>query len=232
VSHVRIAVLSDDRLFCEGLSRIIGAEGAFIAVGCEEGAGPRPALRGSRPHVLLVDSRMPGALGLCAARKREGGPPVILLAAPDDEEWALESLAAGARGILGKSARVEDLVKALHVVIEGQIWTRRHVLAKWIDRLAGGPPPEPSPAGRAGESLLERSLSRREREVFRHAATGLGNKELADRLSISQATVKVHLTHIFQKLGVHGRAELAAAYHGLSAPKAPTSPGTVVRLKA
>ena len=56
----------------------------------------------------------------------------------------------------------------------------------------------------------------REREVFRHAATGLSNKEMADRLDISRATVKAHLTQIFQKLGVSGRAQLAAVYHGLA----------------
>src|SRR6266496_3024934 len=151
MAPVRIAVLSDDRLFCEGLLRIIGAEASFTTVGCEERPGPRPALRGARPHLLLVDSRMPGALDLCAARKREGGPPVIFVAAPDDEGWALESLAAGARGILTKSARAENLVKALRVVHEGQIWARRQVLARWIERLAGEHPPDPSPARRAGE---------------------------------------------------------------------------------
>ena len=56
------------------------------------------------------------------------------------------------------------------------------------------------------------------REVFRYAAAGLGNKEVAGRLAISEATVKVHLTHIFQKLGVRGRAELAAAFHGVISP--------------
>jgi len=229
---VRIAVLSDDRLFCEGLLGIIGAEASFITVGYEEGASLRPASHAARAHVLVVDSRMPGARGLCAARGRDGGPAVILVAAPDDESWAVESLAAGARGILTKSARAENLVKALRVVYEGQIWARREVLARWIERLAGEHSPDPSSARRAGESALKQGLSVREKEVFRHAATGLGNKELADRLAISQATVKVHLTHIFQKLGLRGRAELAAAYHGLATPEAGSSLGMVVRLKA
>jgi len=57
-------------------------------------------------------------------------------------------------------------------------------------------------------------LSRREREIFRHAASGLANKELATQFAIEEATVKAHLTRIFQKLGVRGRAELAAVYHG------------------
>jgi len=75
-------------------------------------------------------------------------------------------------------------------------------------------------------------LSSREKEVLRHAATGLSNKELAERLAISEATVKVHLTHIFQKLGVRGRAELAAVYHGLLTSASEAGGGIVVRSPA
>lgn len=71
--------------------------------------------------------------------------------------------------------------------------------------------------GRAWQILKQR-LSDREREVFRHAAMGLSNKELAQRLAVSQATVKAHLTSIFQKLGLRSRAELAAAHHGMLPP--------------
>jgi len=89
------------------------------------------------------------------------------------------------------------------------------VLAGWLEHLATG-----SGAVRVGDPSLKR-LSDREREVFRHAATGLSNRELAKRLAISQATVKAHLTSIFQKLGLRGRAELAAAYHGMLPPVPP-----------
>jgi DNA-binding NarL/FixJ family response regulator len=125
----------------------------------------------------------------------------------------VKSPAAGARGILTTSARPADLVKALRMVHQGEIWARRQVMAAWIEHLARDYRDRSD-----GESLLAGRLSDREREVFRLAATGLGNKELAERLAISQATVKVHLTHIFQKLGLRGRAELAAAYHGLASP--------------
>ena len=74
---------------------------------------------------------------------------------------------------------------------------------------------------------MERGLSEREREVMRLAAEGMGNREMADRLAISQATVKVHLGHIFQKLGVRGRAELAAAYHGVIRRPERPAPGVV-----
>ena len=82
--------------------------------------------------------------------------------------------------------------------------------------------PEATPRP-AGESLVGR-LSKRESEIFRHAAAGLSNKELADRLAISQATVKAHLTRIFQKLGLRRRTGLAAAYHGLIPPSPEAAP--------
>ena len=210
---VRVAVLSDDRLYCDGLRYIVGTDPSFSVVGWDAGAVFRPALRELHPHALLVDSRMAGALGLCAALKADDGPPVILVAAPDDESWALEALSAGARGILTSVARAEDLVKAVRVVVdEGQLWAPRRVLAASIARLT-------SPmTAKVGEAALGRLLSDRERQVFRHAATGLCNKEIAERLAITEATVKTHLSHIFQKLGLRGRGELAAAYHGVASP--------------
>ena len=81
----------------------------------------------------------------------------------------------------------------------------------------------------AGESLAQELLSEREREVLVHTATGLSNKELADRLGISEGTVKAHLTSIFQKLGVRGRTELAAAYHGIIPHPIDAAPGRPLR---
>ena len=131
------------------------------------------------------------------------------MATRDDEAWAVEALVAGARGVLSRDARSEELIKAIRLVHEGQIWARRQTIEAWAERIIVGAP------GAVRIAALEQGLSSREKEVLRHAATGLSNKELAERLAISEATVKVHLTHIFQKLGVRGRAELAAVYHGL-----------------
>ena len=205
---LRVGVLSDDRLFRTGLLRLLEGETGFTVVDHAD----VPASTADRPDVLLLDSRMEGALGVCAAQKREGGPAVILVAAPDEDSWAPEALGAGARGILPKSAGAEDLVKAVRVVHdEGLIWARRRVIVAWLDRLTAAGPSR----GGGGGNDLDKRLSGRERDVFRHAASGLGNRELAQRLAISEATVKVHLTRIFQKLGLRGRGELAAAYHGL-----------------
>ena len=217
---IRVAILSDEGLLGEGLSRILAGEPSFVLVGEGHRAAFGQPLRAAGPQVLLVDSRMEGALALCAELRGEGGPAVIFMAGEDDDAWAMSALEAGARGILAKSARAEDLVKAVRVVSEGQVWAPRHVLVGWMEHRAPA-----SPAVSVGEPILKR-LSDREREVFRHAAMGLSNKELAKRLAISQPTVKAHLTSIFQKLGLRGRAELAAAYHGMlpPAPRAPSRP--------
>lgn len=218
---IRVAILSDDWLLGEGLSRIFAGEPSLVVVGEGHQAEFGRPLRAAGPQVLLVDSRMEGALALCAELRRGGGPAVIFMAGQDGDAWAMSALEAGARGILAKSARADDLVKAVRVVSEGQVWAPRHVLAGWMEHRATA-----SAAVRAGEPILKQRLSDREREVFRQAAMGLSNKELAKRLAISQATVKAHLTSIFQKLGLRGRAELAAAYHGMlpPAPEHPSPP--------
>jgi DNA-binding NarL/FixJ family response regulator len=219
---VRIAVISDDRLLREGLIRLLSGKGSFAVVGEHDRCTFGAALRSGRPAVLLVDSRMDGTLALCAALRLPGSPAVILLGADEDDGYAVRALDAGARGILVKRTGSADLMKAIRVVSEGEIWARRHVIAARMERLAARGP------AATGESLAQELLSGREREVLLYTATGLSNKELADRLGISEGTVKAHLTSIFQKLGVRGRTELAAAYHGLiSAPidPAPHRPG-------
>ena len=143
---------------------------------------------------------------------------VIFMAGGDDDAWAMTALSAGARGILAGGVRAQDLVKAVRVVSEGQVWARRDVLARTVRGATS------SVAAHEVEPMPDPRLSGREREVYRKAAMGLSNEELAKRLAISQATVKAHLTSIFQKLGLRGRAELAAAYHGLL-PLAPRRSG-------
>ena len=207
---IRAAVISDDRLLREGLINILSGKGSFTVVAEHDRCTFGADLRAARPGVLLVDSRMDGTLALCAALKPQGSPAVILLA-------------AGARGILVKSTSSAELMKAIRVVSEGEIWARRQLIAARMENLAARTPKP------AGESLAQELLSEREREVLVHTATGLSNKELADRLGISEGTVKAHLTSIFQKLGVRGRTELAAAYHGLIPHPIDAAPGRSLR---
>lgn len=195
VEPVRIALFSDDHLFTEGLRYILGTVDWIRVV---EGSA----------EVALLDSRSPGALALSTAFKHDGRPAILFIASPDDDQWSASALDAGARGVLLKSARAEEMVQAIREVASGLMWFPRRILVARIDHLAGL-------AKRGSETDVQTRLSSREHEVFRHAARGLGNKELADLFAISEATVKVHLTHIFQKLGVRSRSELAAMYHGV-----------------
>ena len=127
----------------------------------------------------------------------------------------------GASGILTRSATRDDLVKAVAIVRQGGIWACRRWLNAWVNRDAA----RLDKGFNARVITMAARLSPREEQVFRYAASGAANKELAQRLDISEATVKVHLTRIFQKLGVSGRAELAAVYYGLRpAPTAATPP--------
>lgn len=95
---IRVVILSDDWLLGEGLSRIIDGEPSFVIVGAGHRAAFGRPLRAAGPQVLLVDSRMEGALALCAELRREGAPAVILVAGQDDDPWAMRALEAGARG--------------------------------------------------------------------------------------------------------------------------------------
>jgi DNA-binding NarL/FixJ family response regulator len=211
---IRVAIVSDSRLLCEGLRRILGADSSLIIVGETGFAAAREAVGTTSPHILLADIR--GDVGLASYRwmQRDGARPwIILFRAAADEDAAVRALEAGARGILFETASPEDLIKAIRVVHEGQIWASKTVMARIVEAFAS----------RAGaihttESLLAQRLSRREHEIVRHTARGLNNQEVAAQRGISEATVKAHLTHVFGKLRVRDRAQLTALYHRSLSP--------------
>jgi DNA-binding NarL/FixJ family response regulator len=213
---IRIALISDDRLFSDGIAAILHSEGGFD-VTISDPRVPSTA----DVDVVLIDSRLADALSLCTAVLPASS---LLIAAPSDEGWCRDALCAGASGVLAKTARAPELFQAVRVVHEGSVWAPRRVLASCIKHLTAA-----STTRRAGDAQLEQQLSRREREIFLQAATGLANKELASRFAIGEATVKAHLTRIFQKLGVRGRAELAAVYHGV-VPMPPARSGTLLSI--
>jgi DNA-binding NarL/FixJ family response regulator len=206
---VRIGVLSDDRVYGEGLLRVLNTDSSLSAIGMAGGSNLKSALRASKPHSMVIDSQMSGALDLCAELVDDEQWPVVFVRVPHHEA-AVHALLMGARGVVYNTEPPQDVLKAVHLVRTGGVWAPRHVIVSVFNQIKSE-----ASARTAGELLLAQRLSPREREVFQHTAVGLGNKEVAERLSISEATVKVHLTHIFQKLGLRGRGQLAAAYHGI-----------------
>jgi DNA-binding NarL/FixJ family response regulator len=210
----RVAVFSDSRLLTDALVDVLRIDPGLVVL-------PRDLVQLDGLDVAVVDVRAAHSAARVRSGFRDGAPSVIFVGAADDDDgWAVEALANGARGILTRSASRDDLLKAIAVVRQGGIWARRCWLNAYVQKDA---------ARRAMETAsrdlpVSVHLSPREEEVFRHAASGAANKELAQRLAISESTVKVHLTRIFQKLGVNGRAELAALYYGLRVAAEAQSP--------
>jgi DNA-binding NarL/FixJ family response regulator len=205
VPRIRIAFCSESRLWVEALEAALSRDSLF------ESMGRWPDKRPGRevPDVVLLDARMPDALRACAGLRKAGDRPrAILLGREADGRFGLTALESGARGILGQDHGLRDLAKAIRAVHEGQIWACADVIARGVEELAFF-----YESGRVQESAIAR-LSAREKEVALLVASGRGNKESAARLGISPATVKAHLTRIFEKLELRSRAELAAALHG------------------
>jgi DNA-binding NarL/FixJ family response regulator len=207
---VRVALLSDSTLFRSGLHRLLASDLSFLVV-AELTAPPiRDRLRSSLPHIFLVDAQTEGALEICRELRLNGVRPWVILAGADrDERWAVEALKTGARGILSKSAMVESLLKAIRVVHQGEVWASKRVIALAVEELAARSVNPP-----VGKLAFRERLSPREQEIVHLIVGGLSNLEAANRLGITEATVKAHLTRIFQKLALRGRAQLTARYHG------------------
>ncbi len=194
----RVTIVADDPFFSSGLRRLLAQDSSVLVSDRELHALTGDGLYAS--EILLVDSRIPGALKGCSQLKTNQRPFVILMMVGSDAV-AADGLAVGARGII-RTQGIAEVIQAIRVVHAGSLWAPRQVLADLWLQVHGGAP------------SVEQRLSARELEVTRSVAAGMSNKELADRLGISTATVKTHLTRVFQKLGVHGRGQLIAAYHG------------------
>ena len=170
----------------------------------------RELLRSSFPQILLVDAQIEGALDFCRELCLNGVRPWVILAGADrDERWAVEAFKTGVRGILPKSATGENLLKAIRVVHQGELWASKRVIALTVEELAAQSVNPP-----VGKLALGKRLRPREQEIVQLIVGGLSNLEAANRLGITEATVKAHLTHIFQKLALRGRGQLAARYNG------------------
>jgi DNA-binding NarL/FixJ family response regulator len=207
---VRVALLSDSALFRSGLHRLLRTDPSFVVVAELTTPPVRERLRRSVPQVLLVDAQVEDALEVCRELRLTRVRPWVILAGVDrDERWAVEALKTGARGILAKSATVEHLLKAIRVVHKGEVWASKRVIALTVEELAAR-----SVDPGAGPLALRERLSTREQEIVHLIVGGLSNLEAANRLGITEATVKAHLTRVFQKLALRGRIQLAARYHG------------------
>ncbi|GAB2487280.1 transcriptional regulator [Jatrophihabitans fulvus] len=199
---VRVLIVDDQDLVRAGLRGLLRPASGFDVVGeCSDGGGVPGAVAAVRPHVVLMDIRMPGVDGVTAtAALREDGaaPPVLVLTTFDDDEILAAALRAGAAGFLLKGVPTEDLQRAVRTVAAGGHWLDPAVTGRVLTTYRAAP----TPSATAG---IEQ-LTAREREVLSLIGQGLTNAEIAAELVLGEGTVKTHVNHVFAKLHLRDRA--------------------------
>ncbi|HEU4324058.1 MAG TPA: response regulator transcription factor [Roseiflexaceae bacterium] len=197
---IRILIVDDHPIVREGLVAVLETQPDFAVVGqADSGEHAVAQAAALRPDVLLLDLELPGMDGVAALRAiREADPSAraIVFTAFDTDERILGAVRAGARGYLLKGAPRDELFQAIRVVHRGGSLIQPVVAARLLQQAAAPPLPEP--------------LTERELEVLRLLAQGRQNKEIADSLTISERTVKFHVSGILAKLDAGNRTEAVA----------------------
>jgi DNA-binding NarL/FixJ family response regulator len=205
----RILLVDDQPLLRTGFRMILSAEPDFVVVGeAGDGASSVEIARRLKPDVVLMDIRMPGMDGIQATRALAGpgvAEPikVLILTTFGLDEYVVESLRAGASGFLLKDAPAEDLVEAIRIVAAGEALLAPSVTRRLLDRIASKLPP-------AHENVIPAlsELTEREMEVLKLVARGLSNAEIAEKLVVSETTVKTHVSRILGKLDLRDRVQV------------------------
>lgn len=196
---IRIVLADDHPIVREGLASVLETQPDFEVVGqANDGSEAVDVVSALKPDVVLLDLEMPhldGVQALRAMRAENAAVKVLVFTAFDTDERIIGAVQAGARGYLLKGAPRDELFNAIRVVAQGGSTLQPVVAAKLMERMS-------SPGAGSDEALTER-----EREVLQSMAQGLQNKEIAQRLVISERTVKFHVSAILAKLGAGNRTE-------------------------
>jgi DNA-binding NarL/FixJ family response regulator len=200
---IRVLVADDQSMVRAGFRMLLAGE-EDIEVVAEASNGLEAVDKAARfnPNVILMDIRMPELDGLQATRNilaSDGDARILILTTFDLDEYVYEALRAGASGFVLKDDSPEQLIGAIRTVADGDALLSPTITKRVIQRFARMPRPAPP------KELEE--LSEREQEVFRLMARGLSNGEIGQELYISETTVKTHVTHILQKLGLRDRVQ-------------------------
>ena len=201
---VTLVVAESYPILLDGINRLFAAEPLFkVLACCATGEEAVAAVRRHQPDILVLDSRIAGRNAVDVMRDMRAEHPntrVILYAENLREDEMLEATRLGARGLILKSMAGQLLVQCVRKVHRGGTWIEKVSMGRIVDRLMR----------LNGDDLdVAERLTSRELQVLRMVARGHSNKEIADKLNVCEGTIKSHLHHVYEKLGVKGRLELA-----------------------
>jgi two-component system, NarL family, nitrate/nitrite response regulator NarL len=203
MAKIKILIADDHVIFRDSVRKSLDSDGELAVVGeARSGTECIEMLGNLKPDILLLDLRMPDKSGIAVLEEVNFDTVptrVIVLTAAEDDREVIRAMRMGARGVVLKQSATEVLLKSIHRVHAGEIWLDNRMTAEVINAfsVAGGEPP-------GGRPLV----SEREKEIVQLVTQGFRNKEIGEKLFISEQTVKNHLHNIFDKLGVSDRLEL------------------------
>jgi DNA-binding NarL/FixJ family response regulator len=203
---IRVLLADDQPLMRTGLRMILRAEPDIEVVGeASDGRQAVDITRRLAPDVVLMDIRMPERDGLEATKQLLSGPPlatrIIILTTFEDDQYVFDAIRAGASGFLLKTTAADQLVDAIRLVAAGDALLAPSVTRKLIEEFVLRSPAQTT-------TLAEGTLTDRELEVLKLVARGLSNAEIADKLFLSEATVKTHVGRVLSKLELRDRAQV------------------------
>ena len=205
---IRLLLVDDQPLLRTGFRMILSAEEGLLVIGeAGDGAKAIEVARQLKPDVILMDIRMPGMDGIAATRVLAGPGvedpmKVLILTTFGLDEYVVEALRAGASGFLLKDAPPEDLVEAIKIIAAGDALLAPSITRRLLDRVASRLPA-------ASETTIPalNELTDREMEVLKLVARGLSNAEIAEKLVVSETTVKTHVSRVLGKLDLRDRVQ-------------------------
>lgn len=204
MTMIRVVLTDDHPIVLDGLEQLFLREKDFeIVARCVNGEEALRTVKHHKPDVLVLDIQMPRMNGLQVLREihdQKLPTRVVLLTAALDEDQVMEAMRLGVAGLVLKEMASKRLVQCVRHVSGGDQWLESSLVSKALEKMM---------KREQGSREVARVLTPRETEVVKMVATGLRNKEIAEKLQISEGTVKIHLHAIYEKLQITGRVELS-----------------------